>query len=451
MIWSSDISQWLLVLLIVYLSLTVWVYYVMPFLLVGTKSIKKRIIIYVIGDIGHSPRMCNHAISFSENGWQVELCGYVNSNIPARIIDDSNITIHELPQLTNSSSGKILFMIKKVLFQIVSILRHLWELRGSDIILVQNPPTIPILPIVAFYRLTGCKLMVDWHNLGYSILQLKFNNNFYHPLVLISFVIEYIFSKSSDYNLTVTESMKDYLVNNFGLKKSRCYVLYDRPGLQFSPFQGSLVERNDKIQSEPYMKNLVPLDFDLTKGDKLIVTSTSFTPDEDIGILIGSLKIYESSYQKFDNNLPKILCVITGKGPMKEEIMKQVSDYKWNRCTIQFAWLSSEDYPKLLRLCDYGVSLHSSSSGLDLPMKILDMFGSGLPVLALNYPVLDELVTHKENGLKFADRRELHESLIFAMKDAELYEVLKENVLQESSKNWDSSWKPVMKKLNLIR
>lgn len=440
--------KWALILIAVYVTLPFLAYIVIPYLH-GNKGTRKRIIIYVIGDIGHSPRICYQALSFSQHGWQVELCGYVQESLPKIILEDSNIAVHKLPVFEQRERQSIFFMMQKVIYQVFVISRQLWELRGSDYLLMQNPPTIPILPLAVLYRLTGCKLIIDWHNLGYSILQLKFKGNFYHPLVLASYLIEYFFAKFATYNLTVTEAMKDYLVRQFGLNPRRCAVLYDRPASQFQPMPKGL-NRAASLRNESFIKEYIPHDFDINKGDKIIVTSTSYTPDEDIGILLGALKIYENSFKKFDSSLPKILCFITGKGPQKQEYVKQVESQEWNRCKIEFLWLSAEDYPKLLRLCDYGVSLHTSSSGLDLPMKILDMFGSGLPVIASNYPVLEELLTHDVNGLKFIDRRELHESLIFAMKDSAVYRTLREGALIESESRWDASWEKAMRQLKII-
>lgn len=88
----------------------------------------------------------------------------------------------------------------------------------------------------------------------------------------------------------------------------------------------------------------------------LVVSSTSWTPDEDFGILLEALKIYEERAQKVSRDpqstgkLPRIWVVITGKGPLRETYMAQIAilQEKWAfiRCTS--LWLEAEDYPLLL-------------------------------------------------------------------------------------------------------
>ena len=132
----------------------------------------------------------------------------------------------------------------------------------------------------------------------------------------------------------------------------------------------------------------------------LLVSSTSYTADEDFTILLDALDVYDAAVEPLSAQhaqretrprpglaLPALVVLVTGKGPGKAAFTQEVKrrEKLWKYTRVRTAWLEAGDYPRLLGAADLGVSLHSSSSGLDLPMKIVDMFGSGLPVLALNF------------------------------------------------------------------
>ena len=118
----------------------------------------------------------------------------------------------------------------------------------------------------------------------------------------------------------------------------------------------------------------------------VIVSSTSWTPDENFDMLLSALEVYENASKK-NTNLPNILLAITGKGPLKAQFDERVCKLEtgWKNVRVRTVWLEASDYPKLLGSAHLGLSFHASSSGLDLPMKVVDMFGAGLPVCALNF------------------------------------------------------------------
>ena len=80
-----------------------------------------------------------------------------------------------------------------------------------------------------------------------------------------------------------------------------------------------------------------------------------------------------------------------------------------------------DDYPRLVGSCDLGISLHYSSSGFDLPMKVVDMFSAQLPCLAIGgYESVRELVKDEgagKYGMIFNSEEELADQICKVLKD----------------------------------
>ena len=65
-----------------------------------------------------------------------------------------------------------------------------------------------------------------------------------------------------------------------------------------------------------------------------------------------------------------MLFLVTGKGPQQEAYWERMKGMNLRRVAFRLLWLEAADYPLLLGSCDLGVCLHTSSSGVDLPMKV---------------------------------------------------------------------------------
>lgn len=182
---------------------------------------------------------------------------------------------------------------------------------------------------------------------------------------------------------------------------------------------------------------------------RLLVSSTSWTPDEDFGLLLGSLKAY--SERARTEQLPPLLLVITGKGPQKEHYLARIAALALTQVTIATAWLSLSDYALLLAAADLGISLHTSSSGVDLPMKVVDMFGAGLPVVGYAaYASWSELVREGENGCGFTTTGELTELLVTLLGTPTGRQQLSDmaaGARTEGLARWDDEWDSVAGRL----
>ncbi|KAJ3197213.1 mannosyltransferase [Irineochytrium annulatum] len=79
----------------------------------------------------------------------------------------------------------------------------------------------------------------------------------------------------------------------------------------------------------------------------LIVSSTSWTEDEDFSMLLDAISKLDS-FAVSTPALPEFVFVITGKGPRQKMYKEEIKNLKLKKCRILTAWLDLEDYPKLL-------------------------------------------------------------------------------------------------------
>ena len=203
--------------------------------------------------------------------------------------------------------------------------------------------------------------MVDWHNYSDTILAMSLHKS--HPLVKLTKQLEKIFGRTAFDAFCVTKAMKRDLCDNWRIEAR---VLYDRPPAKFKPI--SQAEKMDYFRK---LSGKYEAFDNYNDNVGVIVSSTSWTEDEDFGILLKALVRYEEEIElNSDSSLPELLVVITGKGPQKQYYLEKISQMSLQHVTIVTPWLETEDYPTMLASADLGVCLHTSSSGLDLPMKV---------------------------------------------------------------------------------
>jgi beta-1,4-mannosyltransferase len=291
-------------------------------------------------------------------------------------------------------------LLLKALFQLLSLLvMMLLQLPRPAAILMQNPPAIPSMLVCwAAAARHRAAWVIDWHNTAFSIMQLKYAR--FPWLIRLARSIEQQLGRRAATHFCVTKAFKQWLEADFGLAGVR--VLYDRPPAMFH--RCSLGETHTLLQKlQPALAadgigaclqqqlaaaGAVQGGTLLTQQPKgsggpswrpcrpaLVVSSTSWTPDEDFGILLAAAEVYNAaaaaasgssdstSGSSSSGSYPDVVFVITGRGPQREMYLGRIRQLHLSRVAFCSMWLEPEDYPLILGAADLGVCLHTSSSG----------------------------------------------------------------------------------------
>jgi beta-1,4-mannosyltransferase len=234
--------------------------------------------------------------------------------------------------------------------------------------------------------------------------------------------------------------MASFLENRFGVKEA--HVLYDRPASVFVPL--------DRMEREQFRQGLFGRLGVRLVASGLIVCPTSWTEDEDFDVVIEAVLRLEDRIRGWEAAGPgrrftDLVILVTGDGTRRVQFERRFAGLPARRIQLRTRWLEPEEYPRVVGSADLGLCLHRSSSGLDIPMKVADLFGAGVPVCALDYGAcLAERVRHGDNGLLFSTGIQLADVLFDLFeafpRDQSALERLRTGARRSARPTWEEGW-----------
>jgi beta-1,4-mannosyltransferase len=377
-----------------------------------------------------------HALRLAVNEDEVDLVGLEGAPLHAALTAEPRIRSHRLSDRrfkSRAARGRTRFVwmsAARASIQAAELLSTLLRIPKPDVILVQNPPAVPTMAAAwTAAKMRGARLVIDWHNLSHTMLAVRLGDR--HRAVRALRRSERRWAHRAHAHLAVSQALADWLQREWRIPAT---VVYDRPSAFFT--KPTLEAANELWQRLAREHNLG------SRRLPLVVCPTSWTPDEDFDLLLEALERAERSLNaklgKPDGDAPDLVVMMTGRGEMRGDFEKRLSRRDFKRVAVRAAWLEPGEYPTLIGMADAGLCLHQSSSGLDLPMKLADFRGAGVPVAAFDYsPVLAEVLTPGHEGITFGEPGELA-ALLIALATANLAAVPK----FAASRTWLASSPP---------
>lgn len=388
----------------------------------------------VLGDLGRSPRMLYHAASLADAGLDVDLVGEEGAPLPPEIAARDRLTSRRLPAAPEGGSGWLAAALWESL-QGLRLIKTLLALPRPDVLLVQTPPAYPTLPLTALVaRWRRCHLVFDWHNLGYAILGARLGSG--HAVTRAFRHYEGWAGRLARRHLCVSAALAAELRARWGL--SDVTVQRDAPFTTFRPLPEA--ERRARRR-----RLLADVSSGLTEDRVLLVASpSSWTSDEDFDLVLDAAPLISARVQAASlASAREIVIVATGRGHLRARYERAFEALRTPGFRVRTSWLAPGDYPAMLAASDVGLCLHRSVSGLDLPMKLADFRGVGLPALVLDYgPVLREVFEPGPDGWLFADAESLAGHLFrLASGDPGEPGSARHPLRRRPPRGWSTSWR----------
>lgn len=406
-----------------------------------------RTAVIVLGDLGRSPRMQYHAASLAASGAGVDLIGLEGAAPIPAVAANPRIHCHRLSDRTFSGRERggvrrfVLGSALRAMGQAVQLFAMLMRIPKPDVILVQNPPAVPTLPVAWLAaRLRRARFVIDWHNLAHTIVAVKVGEH--HRAVKALARAERRWAKRADGHLAVSTALAGWLAREYGITAT---VTYDRPSAAFTPpSPAAAAALWNRIASEHHLGSVRP---------PIVVCPTSWTPDEDFDLLLEALERAERALsQSAAASNPQLAVLLTGRGALRESFEQRAARRNFKAIAVKTLWLEPAEYPSLIGMADLGLCLHQSSSGLDLPMKLADLRGAGVPVATYDYgDVLREVMTSGEEGVTFRDPGDLAGVLAaVATRTAPPDSPLSRSrawLAQHGPERWDAQWEATARRV----
>jgi beta-1,4-mannosyltransferase len=395
----------------------------------------RRVLILVQGELAQSPRMLNHARAVCEAGGEVVLVGYDLLPLPEDIVNAPRITVRRISEAGASrldSVPRIFYLPVAASRTSHATLRFGWRLLAApgkfDVAIAQNPPALPALPLLLrAARRRGAQVIVDWHSRTAAMLALRLGKR--HPAVRIVDRLEGWLARQASGHFAVSEAMRADLQERFGIEAA---VLRDRPRAR--PAALNAEQRTAVVRRVLNARRAAAAPEDAL----VLVSPTSFRADEDMDMLLDAFTLLGR-----ESPARPILLFATGYGPLRSRFEARANKLANDKLRIVTGWLPEPLYRDLLRAVDLGVSMHRSASGVDLPMKVVDMVEACLPAAVFDYgPCLSELVRPELKPLMFTDAGGLADRLAMLMQGTKLGD-LHTLMAGESGPLWSEEWRRV--------